>query len=187
MPLSPAAPRKRLHVRDVRYEGFVRDDGLIDIEGHLIDVKDHDLTLLSGVRPRGEPVHDMWVRLTIDRDLNVRAIEASTDAMPYPGGCDSIADAYGKLVGTNLMHGFRRALSDAMGGVKGCTHLTEMIGYLPTAAVQLFSSLKKREDEGHRKPFQLDRCHALETTGDVVRRYYPKWYRGARSEVEETG
>jgi hypothetical protein len=39
--------------------------------------------------------------------------------------------------------------------------------------------MRKREDEGEQKPFQLDRCHALDTTGDVVRRYYPKWYRGA--------
>ena len=29
------------------------------------------------------------------------------------------------------------------------------------------------------KPFQLDRCHALEHTTETVRRYYPKWYRGA--------
>jgi hypothetical protein len=187
MPLSPAAPRKRLHARDIRYEGFLRDDGLIDIEGRLVDRKDHDMTLLSGVRRQGDAVHDMWVRVTIDREMNVQAIEAATDAAPYPGGCETIAPAYAKLAGRNLMHGFRRALSEAMGNVNGCTHLTEMIGGIPTAAVQLFSSLKAREDEGHRKPFQLDRCHALETTGAVVRRYYPKWYRGTHDAVEEAG
>ena len=32
---------------------------------------------------------------------------------------------------------------------------------------------------GEGKPFQLYRCHALETTTDTVRRYYPQWYRGA--------
>jgi hypothetical protein len=175
-----------LHVRDVRYEGFARDDGLFDIEGHLVDVKDHDVTLLAGFRARGTPMHDMWVRVTIDGDLNVRAVEASTDAMPYggAGGCDEIAAAYGKLVGANLMHGFRRHVQEAVGSVRGCTHLTEMIGYLPTAAVQMLAGLKTREDEGHRKPFQLDRCHALETTGDVVRRYYPKWYRGVATPEE---
>jgi hypothetical protein len=45
--------------------------------------------------------------------------------------------------------------------------------------VQTFAGLKQREDEGEHKPFQLDRCHALDTRGDMVRRYYPKWYRGA--------
>ena len=101
-------------------------------------------------------------------------------------GCDTIAVDYSKLVGTNLLHGFRRTLADAMGGVKGCTHMSELVGGLPTAAVQLLASLKRREDEGHRKPFQLDRCHALDTHGEVVRRYYPKWYRGTRDVVEET-
>ena len=50
MPLTaPAAPRERLHSRQVIYEGYRRGDGLFDIEGHLYDVKDHDVTLLSGV------------------------------------------------------------------------------------------------------------------------------------------
>ena len=180
MPLStPSQPRKRLHSRHVTYEGFQRDDGLFDIEGHIVDVKDQDVTLLSGLRPAGEPVHDMWVRVTIDRSFEIRDIEAHTDRMPYPGACDRIGPAYRALIGANLVSGFRKRLHDAMGHVHGCTHLTEMLGYLPTAAVQTFAGLRKREDEGTDKPFQLDRCHALETTTETVRRYYPKWYRGA--------
>jgi hypothetical protein len=179
MPLSPPAPRKRLHTRDVRYEGYLRDDGLLDIEARLVDVKDHDITLLSGVRERGDPVHDMWARVTIDREFVIHALEAGTAAIPYPGGCDRIPEAYRKLVGANLLHGFRKLLHDAAGSVRGCTHLTELLGNLPTAAVQTFAGLKQREDEGEHKPFQLDRCHALDSRGDIVRRYYPKWYRGA--------
>jgi hypothetical protein len=179
MPLSKPDPsRTRLHVRRVTYEGFQREDGLFDIEASLIDTKDRDLTLLSGVRPAGEPIHDMKVRVTIDRALNIRGIEACTDRMPYPGDCDRIHPAYTKLVGANLVQGFRKRLHDLLGGLRGCTHITELLSYLPTAAVQTFSGLRKREDEGDSKPFQLDRCHALDTTGDAVRRYYPKWYRG---------
>ena len=74
--------------------------------------------------------------------------------------------------------GFRKTLFEALGGVHGCTHITELLSYLPTAAVQTFAGLT-REDAGERKPFQLDRCHALETSSETVRRYYPKWYRGA--------
>jgi len=179
MPLSPAAPRKRLHERNARYEGFARDDGLFDVEAHLTDVKDQDFTLLTGLRRAGEPVHDMWVRLTIDTSFAIHAVEAKTDAMPYPGACTRIEDAYRRLIGANLLDGFRKTLHGAFGGVHGCTHVTELLAYLPTAAVQMFSGLKRREDEGEHKPFQLDRCHALETTSDVVRRYYPQWYRGA--------
>jgi hypothetical protein len=180
MPLSPpAASRERLHSRAVVYEGYERSDGLYDIEGHLTDVKDRDQTLLSGVRKAGDAIHDMWIRVTIDRDYTIRDIEAQTDEAPYPGGCERITLHYRALIGANLMHGFRKRLHDTMGHVRGCTHLTEMLSALPTAAVQTFAGLKRREDEGSHKPFQLDRCHALDTTSETVRRYYPRWYRGA--------
>ena len=120
----------------------------------------------------------MWARVTIDRAFVIHAIEVRTDAMPYPDACDSVEPTYAKLLGASLVQGFRKRLHDDMGGVRGCTHVTELLGSLPTAAVQTFAGLQ-REDEGTHKPFQLDHCHALETTTDTVRRYYPKWYRGA--------
>ena len=179
MPLaiSPVV-RTRLHTRRVTYEGFQRDDGLFDIEGHLTDVKDQDFPLLTGLRTAGEAIHDMWVRVTIGSDYVIRAIEVKTDEMPYPGACDQITPAYSALVGISLLHGFRKALYAAMGGVRGCSHITELLAQAPTAAVQTFAGLR-REIQGDEKPFQLDRCHALETSSDTVRRYYARWYRGA--------
>lgn len=180
MPLSSTAvDRSRLHVRAVTYEGYRRSDELFDIEGHLTDVKDHDYSLLTGVRRAGDPVHDMWIRLTIDREYLIRAIEVRTDEMPYPGACDRITPAYDKLIGASLLHGFRRTLQETMGGVQGCSHLTELLSHAPTAAIQMFAGLRREIEEGGGRPFQLDRCHALETTTDTVRRYYPRWYRGA--------
>jgi hypothetical protein len=185
MPLPPAASRQRLHQRTACYEGFARDDGLFDIDAHLTDVKDHVLTLLSGPIAAGEPVHAIGVRVTIDRSFTIHAVEARMDAIPYPGGCDRIEAAYRKLVGANLLDGFRKRVGDAFGNVAGCTHVNELLGYLPTAAVQTFAGLMKREDEGDAKPFQLDRCHALDTRGETVRRYYPKWYRGMRPSASD--
>ena len=180
MPLAtPSTGRKRLHTRRIVYEGFRRDDGLFDIEGHLVDVKDHDYALLTGLRPAGVPVHDMWARLTVDTGYTVRAIEVRTDGMPYEGACDRIEPAYEQLVGASLLHGFRKTLYDLMGGVRGCSHVTELLSHAPTAAIQMFAGLRREIEPGEGKPFQLDRCHALETTTDTVRRYYPQWYRGA--------
>jgi hypothetical protein len=172
MPLaiSPVV-RTRLHTRRVTYEGFQRDDGLFDIEGHLTDVKDQDFALPTGLRTAGEAIHDMWVRVTIGSDCVIRAIEVKTDEMPYPGACDEI-------VGISLLHDFRKSLYAAMGGVRGCSHITELLAQAPTAAVQTFAGLR-REMQDDAKPFQLDRCHALETSSDTVRRYYARWYRGA--------
>jgi hypothetical protein len=103
---------------------------------------------------------------------------ASSDAVPYPGGCEAIAPAYRNLVGLSLKTNFRKRVAELFGRTRGCTHLTEMLAGLPTAAIQTFAGeMPEERDDGH-KPFQLDQCHALETGSETVRKWYPKWYRG---------
>ena len=169
--------RELTHTRRVRYEGYKRSDGLWDIEGHLTDIKNHDYQLKTGVRRAGRPVHSMWLRLTIDRRLDIVDACASSEVVPYPGGCEAIAPQYRKLVGLNLAKDFRRNVQALLGGVRGCTHLTEMLAGMPTAAIQTFAGEMQEEREDGGKPFQLDQCHALETSGETVRKWYPKWYR----------
>jgi hypothetical protein len=180
MPLPEIeAERELLHTRRIRYEGYRRADGLWDIEGHLTDIKNHDYALKTGVRRAGQPVHSMWLRLTIDRKLNIVDAQASADAVPYPGGCESIASAYRQLIGLNLARGFRKKAREILGGVRGCTHLTEMLAGMPTAAIQSFAGEMKEEQDDGSRPFQLDQCHALETSSETVRKWYPRWYRTA--------
>ena len=138
------------------------------------------LTLAGGVRPAGEPIHDMVLRLVVDERLNIIEAGAQTLGMPYPGQCDSYGDAYGSLAGLNLANGFRAAVRRRLGGVLGCTHLTELSQVLPTAVIQAFAGevIDTREDSASgQQPFQIDRCHALRADGEVVRTYYPRWYR----------
>ena len=171
----------RLHTRSILLEGYKRDDGLWDIEARLTDRKDQDYTLASGVRPKGEPVHDMHVRITIDPDFNILDAEARVEAMPYPG-CAAIAPDYRKIVGLNLLRGFRRRVGDLYAGIAGCSHVTELLSSLPTVAIQTFAGEKRDVGLGDgAQPFQLDRCHALETSSATVRRFYPRWYRSSES------
>jgi hypothetical protein len=179
MPLPVSEVERELtHTRRVRFEGYKRADGLFDIEAHLTDVKNHDYMLKTGVRRAGQAVHEMWIRITIDRRMKIVAAAASSDVVPYPGGCETIAPAYAKLVGLSLVKDFRKNVREALGGVRGCTHLTEMLGGLPTAAIQTFAGEMPEEREDGPKPFQLDQCHALETSTDTVKKWYPRWYKG---------
>jgi hypothetical protein len=178
MPLPVTEVERELtHTRRVRYEGYKRADGLWDIEAHLTDTKNHDFQLKTGVRRAGQAVHDMWLRVTIDRALTIVDAAACSDAVPYPGACETIGPAYRQLVGLSLIKDFRRKTRELLGGVRGCTHLTEMLAGLPTAAIQTFAGEQREEREDGRKPFQLDQCHALETTTETVRVLYPKWHR----------
>src|SRR2546426_202725 len=164
--------RELTHTRRVRFEGYKRADGLWDIEAHLSDIKNHDYHLKTGVRRAGQPIHEMWLRLTIDRNLTIMDAAASMDALPYPGGCEKITPGYRKLIGLSLAKDFRKKVGEILGGTKGCTHLTEMLSGMPTAAIQSFAGEMKEEREDGRKPFQLDQCHALETTTDTVKEWY---------------
>jgi hypothetical protein len=182
MPLSQPVFRRALkHTRAIQVEAFARDDGLWDIDAHITDVKARDAKLASGIKPAGTPLHDLWLRLTIDLELTIIDAEAQSHAVPYPSYCDTIGPAYKKLVGLNLLKGFRQGLKERLAGIEGCTHLTELAQILPTAAIQAFAGevIDTRDgasvDGQSQKPFQLDRCHALRTDGAAVAKYYPRW------------
>ncbi|RJG05205.1 DUF2889 domain-containing protein [Noviherbaspirillum cavernae] len=193
MPLSPSISRRALkHTRAIHVEAFVRDDGLWDIDAHITDIKTRAANLASGVRPAGTPVHDLWLRLTIDLELTIVDAEAVSDAVPYPDYCDTIGPAYRRLIGLNLLKGFRNGVKERLSGIQGCTHLTELLQVLPTAAIQAFAGdvLDTRDgagaDEQTHKPFQLDRCHALRSDGAAVAKYYPRWAINAQPKVQST-
>jgi len=189
---SSKSARQLKHSRSIVIEAYVREDGLWDIEATLCDRKTRDVPLASGVRPAGQPVHLMTLRVTIDTSMTVRECEVMHEEVPYPGFCDQIGPSYAKLVGLNLLRGFRQSVHERLGGVAGCTHLTELAAVLPTAAVQAFAGEVLDAGDGtggaagqrtssSQRPFQIDRCHALRSDGEAVRIYYPQWYRPPRS------
>lgn len=58
--LTSPAPRRHIHTRDVRSRGFLRDDGLWDIEGELLDEKTYTYADRDrGALPAGVPMHHM--------------------------------------------------------------------------------------------------------------------------------
>jgi hypothetical protein len=183
MPLPPApAQRQLIHRRQIDVQVFSRDDGLWEAEARLSDVKTRDSRLAIGIRPAGDPIHDMLLRVVVDLDLNVVAAGAESLAVPYPGHCNEHGDTYGRLVGLNLLRGFRRALRERVGGALGCTHITELAQVLPTAVVQAMAGIvidTRGDSDAAGRPFQIDRCHALRSDGPAVQAHYPRWYRPA--------
>lgn len=173
--LELAAPREKIHTRHIVIDGYKRADGLWDIEGHLTDIRGRDIPLRTGVRLAGTPLHEMLVRITVDDTLKILSATAETKASPYPGTCENITPEYAKLEGLRIEAGFRREVGKLFGGLRGCTHITELLGSIGTAAIQTVGpETEKNSDE---KPRKLDGCHALDTTGPVVAYYYPEWHR----------
>jgi len=175
-----------MHRRAIDVQVFAREDGRFDVQARLIDNKPRDVVVGGIHRPAGASLHEMVLGLVVDAELNIHAAGSETLAMPYPGQCEEHGDAYAQLVGLNLMRGFRGAVKERLASTRGCTHLTELCGVLPTAVVQALAGEVIAINEGAADaaadaapPFQLDRCHALRSDGPVVQVHYPRWYRPA--------
>ena len=143
--LSPAMPREAVHKRQINCNGFVRADGLYDIEAELTDHKTYDFP--SDFRGTVTPdlaVHHMVLRITIDRDRFIQQAEAITITGPY-AICPTANAVFDNLVGLQIGPGWRRKVQAAIGGRHGCTHITELLGPVATIAYQTLYGEEARQ------------------------------------------
>ncbi len=188
MPLTTPAPRKHIHTRQIDCRGYLREDGLWDIEGHIRDSKTYPFhNEWRGHMEPGNPIHDMWIRLTVDNDFVVRAVETVMDGTPY-AICGEVAPNFQRLLGEKIQSGWRRRVKELLGGVNGCTHLMELLGPVATVAFQTIrpylrylvkQQLEAGEDDPTvRRPWQVNTCYSWASDRAVVRRYLPEHYTG---------
>ncbi len=197
MPLSPPAERERLHTRTIEINGYLRSDGCYDIEAHLTDIKSYGQANFDrGYIEAEDPVHDMWLRLTIDEKMHIQAVEAVSDKTPY-AVCPAAAPNFSKLAGLQIKAGFLRDVTHRVGGTAGCTHLRELLQQMATTAFQTINPAKVRRD----MPAELEKrgsdvldtritekwgggnkilnsCLAYDDKGPLVKRRWPHLYKG---------
>ena len=192
MTLPAPAKRQKKHHRKIDCIGYARDDGLWDIEAHLIDTRTYDCgydpSHRDGLIKAGEPVHDMWVRLTIDLDFVIQDACASSDLTPF-AICSQAAQEMRSLVGIQMGVGWMKLVRERIGSRHSCTHLMDLLGPISATAYQtLHAALEERDASkpSREKPMILDTCVALSTDGEVVRKRWPEFYTGpVNTEVEK--
>ncbi len=186
MPLPTPAARTHLHTRAVTYRGYIRDDGLWDIEAQLSDVKTYEFDMSErGPMVPGTPVHGMAIRVTVDDEMTIREIATASDFTPFPE-CQQGIDPMQGMVGASMGPGWRQAIEKALGGVRGCTHLRELLFNMATAAYQtVFPYRQHLMREGGtpssaetEPPYHLGRCIAWDFDGTVIQRHYPQFAGG---------
>lgn len=183
MPLSEPAERELLHLRDIAIRGYRRADGLFDIEAHLTDSKTYEFSNQDrGHIEVGEPLHGMWLRMTLDEGLTIVACEASTEFAPYTV-CPDAAPNFSRLAGLSIKRGFLKAAADRIGGTAGCTHLRELLQQIATTALQTIYAVRRQPErpDSAEKPTLLNTCFAYATDSPVVRRRWPHLYTGPDS------
>jgi len=188
VPLSPSVPREEIHTRAITLRGYRRLDGLFDIEAHLVDTKPFTLPSQDrGHIPAGEPLHEMWMRLTIDEAMQIVACEAATDHSPY-AVCPQAAPNFARLVGLRIRNGFLKEAALRVGGAAGCTHLRELLQQMATTAFQTVGPALARKELANATGDALDTrisehfggaermlntCLAYAADSPVVKRRWP--------------
>lgn len=173
-PGLPSVHRRLSHRRSITCEGFVCDDGSIELEGLLLDTKPVALALVNREVAAGDPIHQMRLRLKVGADQRIVAAQALSEHHPYPA-CSEVQAGYGRLVGLRIERGFSREARRLLGGVHGCTHLGELLGRLAATYFQVLwaDHGAAHIDQGEMTP--LGGCHALRPEGEIVQRYFPQF------------
>jgi hypothetical protein len=192
MGLPEPASREKKHRRCIECEGFLRDDGLWDIEARVVDTRTYDCTYdefhRDGLIRAGEPVHDMWLRLTIDLDFEIHEVQAASVHTPF-SICPRATEAMRDLVGLRIGSGWIRQARERIGTSRSCTHLMDLLGPLAATAYQtLHAALEEREaaQPTRTRPPILDTCLALSSSGEVVRNLWPEFYRPEPGQESES-
>lgn len=168
---TPAA-RKAIHHRRVECTGYLRDDGLWDIEGRIIDTKTYERDSKERIIPAGEPMHDMFLQLTVDDQFLVRDLVARTDASPF-ASCPGCNHGYRQLIGMHLIGaGFSQKARELFRGARGCTHITELLGPVATTAYQTIATWHHDHENLAADPRLLDSCHGFRRDGEVVKLHF---------------
>lgn len=188
MDFSQPVKRMLLHRRNIRCEGYEREDGLWDIEASLLDTRTSSVPLPFGsTLAPGKPLHQMAVRITVDQNAVIHAVEALTSHGPSPE-CRHIAGAYRQLLGLRIGTGFSAEVKRLFSGSLGCTHLSDLLGPLATTAMQTLWAAQIRNAAlgvevpiSIRKPEKLiDSCHAFRSDGEIARVHWPDSYTGEK-------
>ena len=205
MPLPPPDPREAIHTRAIEINGYRRADGQYDIEAHLTDSKTFGQTNYDrGYIAAGEPIHDMWLRLTVDPAMRITKAAAVSDRTPYVM-CPTAAPNFSRLEGLTIKGGFLKEAAQLVGGNIGCTHLRELLQQMATTAFQTIGPAKVKQEmkaEGTDEtrgsdaadaritekmggaPKILNTCVAYSDEGPLVKRRWPHLHKGQLETVE---
>jgi hypothetical protein len=175
--------RRHMHTRTIECNGYLRDDGLWEVEARLRDTKPFSRAsrYREELKP-GDPVHDIALRLAIDDSMTVREAQATMRATPYPT-CIEVEPILQRLVGERIGSGWRKVVQSKLGRLESCTHLSELLGPAVTTLFQTMSQGKNPEgrdsleDQRVRteRPFFVGGCHSWRTDGPIVADMFPQF------------
>jgi hypothetical protein len=93
--------------------------------------------------------------------------------------CGDITPAFDALEGLTIKPGWRKSILQRLGGVKGCTHIVDMLlGPVAVTAWQTVNPARQKRNTPAtgNKPVLLNSCHSFSASSPVVKREWPDFY-----------
>ncbi|MFN0089364.1 MAG: DUF2889 domain-containing protein [Acidimicrobiales bacterium] len=125
-------------------------------------------------------IHDMVLELVVAHPgLVIVDAQARMDTHPHLG-CPNILPDYGKLVGLSVARGFSPKVLEALGGPRGCAHITALVLAMAPVVIQSLWVFRQEveplaadaspEEIVERYRFNQDTCHVWAHDGEVFDR-----------------
>jgi len=127
---------RKIHTRNISIATYNCSENSIVVEGILKD--DRQISYFVPEQDAIPPgtVHHMIVRMRIQGpSLTIANVEVEMPATPH-ADCIDLKNSLDRLVGLRIVPGFTSRVKKAIGGVKGCVHLTTLVLAMAPAAVQ---------------------------------------------------
>lgn len=163
--MSKTKAPKALHRRSIEHQTWQHEDGVLEIESRLIDTKAYDTHIgFNRALPKGEPVHDMTIRILLGGDGLIRDIRLRMDSTPFDL-CPEVIGHFESLRGASMGRGWNHLLNKRFAGAGGCRHLIDLLRGMGTVA---FQSMPHRVWTQASLERMADSCHAFRKGGPVM-------------------
>ncbi len=162
---------KLVHTRELAIKTYDLGGHFVLVEGSLIDHRhqpERDRT------EQGELVHHMVIRLKVKGpQMLIEEVEAEMSHHPREE-CPEMLPSLRNLEGLEIAPGYTMKVKRAIGGVKGCAHLTSLVIAMGESAVQGYwaaygaEGRKKGLREQTIKKF-INTCHLWKEDGPIIK------------------
>jgi hypothetical protein len=181
-PVLAGVRREEMHHRQIDLRFYRRDDGLFEVEGHLVDTKAHRFRrqLATVDTLPGDALHDIVVRLVLDESLHVRDAVAFMPVTPF-AVCRGATQSLALLTGLRIGAGWNKRVRELLGGVASCNHIAEMLGPMATTALQGLAPQRQARINDPANDAQrlakVNSCFAYAAEREVVAQLWPHLHR----------
>jgi hypothetical protein len=191
---APTVSRRPMHRRAIDCAGFLRDDGLWEVEARLVDTKPYTHRQPRRELAPGEPVHDISIRLAVDDAFVIREAELTMAATPFPS-CLDVRAVFARLVGETIGPGWRKRVQAKIHRLETCTHAMELIGPAVTTLYQTIGPGKlpqnadpiAKQRNAKTPPFFVDGCYSWRADGPNVAELFPQFAKSPTTPVDPAG